>query len=98
SACDQASVNTNDDKVRRGGEELGMQVLVTGGAGYIGSVVVEELLRDGHEVIVYDNISKGHESSVSPGALFVRGDLRDALLLSRTFAENRVDAVVHMAA
>ena len=75
-----------------------MQVLVTGGAGYIGSVVVEELLNDGHGVIVYDNLSKGHESSVSPGALFVRGDLRDAALLSQTFAENNLDAVIHMAA
>src|SRR4029453_11066853 len=75
-----------------------MRVLVTGGAGYIGSVVVEELLRDGHEVIVYDNLSKGHESSVSPGALFVCGDLRDAPHLSRTFGENKVDAVIHMAA
>jgi UDP-glucose 4-epimerase len=75
-----------------------MKVVVTGGAGYIGSVVVEELLRDGHEVIVYDNLSKGHESSVSPEALFVCGDLRNAPLLSRTFAENKVDAVIHMAA
>jgi UDP-glucose 4-epimerase len=75
-----------------------MRVLVSGGAGYIGSVVVEELLSDGHDVIVFDNLSKGHESSITVGAHFVRGDLRDADLLRQTFREQQVDAVIHMAA
>jgi UDP-glucose 4-epimerase len=75
-----------------------MRVLITGGAGYIGSVVVEELVRDGHQVVVYDNLSKGHESSVSPSAHFVKGDLLDFERLRKTFAENHLDAVVHMAA
>jgi UDP-glucose 4-epimerase len=75
-----------------------MRVLVTGGAGYIGSVVVEELLGDGHEVVVYDNLSKGHRSSVSPGAEFVEADLRDMERLRTVLTESRIEAVIHMAA
>lgn len=75
-----------------------MQVLVTGGAGYIGSVVVEELIRHGHEVVVYDNLSMGHESSITEGADFVCGDLRDTELLHATFGGRNVEAVIHMAA
>ena len=48
-----------------------MRVLVTGGAGYIGSVVVEELVRDGHHVVVYDNLSQGHRTGIPQGAHFV---------------------------
>ena len=75
-----------------------MRVLVTGGAGYIGSVVVEGLLSDGHEVIVFDNLSKGHRASVAPGTEFVQGDLLDQKLLTDTLKNGRVDAVIHMAA
>jgi UDP-glucose 4-epimerase len=75
-----------------------MRVLVTGGAGYIGSVVTEELLRDGHEVFVYDNLSKGHRASVQPGAEFVQADLMDGERLRRTFSDKRIEAVIHMAA
>ena len=50
-----------------------MRVLVTGGAGYIGSVVTEQLVNDGHEVVVYDNLSKGHRNAVVAGARFVEG-------------------------
>jgi UDP-glucose 4-epimerase len=75
-----------------------MRVLVTGGAGYIGSVLTEELLKDGHMVVVYDNLSKGHRESVSPGAEFVHADLMDAELLSRTLAAASIEAVIHMAA
>jgi UDP-glucose 4-epimerase len=75
-----------------------MRVLVTGGAGYIGSVVSDELLRAGHVVIVYDNLSKGHYHSVPDRAIFVRGDLEDKTGLDRVFREYRLDAVLHFAA
>lgn len=75
-----------------------MRVLVTGGAGYIGSVVTEELINDGHTVVVYDNLSKGHASAVVAGAELVTGDLRDGDKLKRTLDENRTEAVIHMAA
>jgi UDP-glucose 4-epimerase len=75
-----------------------MRVLVTGGAGYIGSVVTEELLRDGHEVFVFDNLSKGHRASVQPGAKFVHADLMDGERLRRAFFDERIEAVIHMAA
>ena len=75
-----------------------MRVLVTGGAGYIGSVVTEELVKDGHEVVVYDNLSKGHRGAVVDGADFVEGDLLDAGKLRQTLKDHRTDAVIHMAA
>jgi UDP-glucose 4-epimerase len=75
-----------------------MRVLVTGGAGYIGSVVSEQLVDDGHDVVVYDNLSKGHRDAVVEGARFIEGDLLDAELLRRTLDSNRVEAVIHMAA
>lgn len=75
-----------------------MRVLVTGGAGYIGSVVTEELVRDGHEVVVYDNLYKGHRAAVVAGAQLVVGELTDGALLRRTLSEQGTEAVIHMAA
>jgi UDP-glucose 4-epimerase len=75
-----------------------MRVMVTGGAGYIGSVVTEELLRSGDEVVVYDSLYKGHREAVVEGAAFVKGDLLDTALLHETLTQHRVEAVVHMAA
>ena len=75
-----------------------MNVLVTGGAGYIGSVVVEELLRDRHEVTVYDNLSKGHREAVAPGAEFIVADLRDRERLKTALRQRNIEAVIHMAA
>lgn len=74
-----------------------MKVLVTGGAGYIGSVVTEELVKDGHETVVYDNLSRGHREAVVEGAEIVEADLADALTLRRTLAKFNIEAVVHMA-
>jgi UDP-glucose 4-epimerase len=75
-----------------------MKVMVTGGAGYIGSVVTEELLKGGDEVVVYDSLYKGHREAVVEGAAFVKGDLLDTALLRETLTQHRVEAVVHMAA
>lgn len=62
-----------------------MKILVTGGAGYIGSVVTDELVRGGHEVVVVDDLSQGHRAAVHPDAAFVRGDLRDPGLVEQVF-------------
>ncbi|MCL7453934.1 MAG: UDP-glucose 4-epimerase GalE [Anaerolineae bacterium] len=74
-----------------------MHILVTGGAGYIGSVVVEELVRRGDQVTVYDNLSQGHRAAVHPGAAFVQGDLADKAALTTLFDEGGVHAVMHFA-
>ena len=73
-----------------------MHVLVTGGAGYIGSGVVEELIASGHRAVVYDSLYKGHREAVHPQAEFVHNDLLDAEPLRK--ALRGIDAVVHMAA
>jgi len=75
-----------------------MRVLVTGGAGYIGSVVTEELVKDGHQVVVYDSLYKGHRQAVAAGADFVQADLMDAATLRTTLTDRQINAVVHMAA
>jgi UDP-glucose 4-epimerase len=75
-----------------------MDILVTGGAGYVGSVVTEELVRQGHRAIVFDNLSKGHKGAVSPGAELVIGDIREGKDLEKTFSKFKIDAVMHMAA
>lgn len=74
-----------------------MKVLITGGAGYIGSIVSEVLLEAGDDVVVYDNLSKGHRESVPPSARFVSGDVGDEELLVATLRDNGIEAVVHMA-
>ena len=73
-------------------------MLVTGGAGYIGSVVVEECIKAGHKTLVFDNLVKGHREAVHPDATFVEGDLHDTALLRSAFEENSTEAVIHMAA
>lgn len=72
-----------------------MNVLVVGGAGYIGSVTVAELLDSGHQVVVYDSLVTGHAEAVSPGAELVVGDLADRPLLDDVFARRRFDGVVY---
>lgn len=75
-----------------------MKVLVTGGAGYIGSHTVDQLRKEGHEVVVYDNLSKGHKNAVPTGVKLIVGDLRDQGLLQSVLTENQIEAVVHFAA
>ncbi len=75
-----------------------MRVLVTGGAGYIGSVVADRLLRNEHSVTVLDNLSKGHREAVPAEAEFVLADTGDAPVLDYIFEQGRFDAVMHFAA
>ncbi len=75
-----------------------MNVLVTGGAGYIGSFVSHRLIERGHAVIVYDNLSTGHKESLHPQCKFVMGDVRDRELPARVMKDGKVDLVMHFAA
>lgn len=74
-----------------------MKVLVTGGAGYIGSHTVKLLLEFGYDTIIYDNLENGHQKAVLGGTL-IQGDLRDKELLNETFDAHKIDAVIHFAA
>ncbi|HIE56929.1 MAG TPA: NAD-dependent epimerase/dehydratase family protein [Anaerolineales bacterium] len=74
------------------------KILVTGGAGFIGSHVAEELVRSGHEVIVLDDLSGGFADNVPDGARFVEGSINDLALINRLFAEERFEYVFHLAA
>ncbi|MEO1619351.1 MAG: NAD-dependent epimerase/dehydratase family protein, partial [Planctomycetota bacterium] len=74
-----------------------MNVLVVGGAGYIGSHAVRLLMESGHEVTVYDNLSRGHRAAV-PDGMLVEGELADRSKLVDTLRGKRIDAVMHFAA
>ncbi len=74
-----------------------MKVFVTGGAGYIGSVVVEQLIAANESVIVFDNLSQGHRAAVHPAAVFVEGDLADRSAIDAALSQHRPDAVMHFA-
>ena len=75
-----------------------MKVFVTGGAGYIGSVCVEELLQTGHQVTVYDNLTEGHRSAVDRRARFVQGCLSDRSALREAMDAAQPEAIIHFAA
>jgi len=75
-----------------------MNVFVTGGAGYIGSVCVEELVKAGHQVTAYDNLTEGHRSAVDPRAEFVQGDLSDENTLRRSLKDAAAEVILHFAA
>jgi UDP-glucose 4-epimerase len=74
------------------------KILVTGGAGYIGSICVEELLNRGYEVAVFDNLSEGHAKAIDPRADFYQGDLGDRSVLRHAFEQAKPEAVMHFAA
>jgi UDP-glucose 4-epimerase len=75
-----------------------MNVLVTGGAGYIGSTTARRLLQEGHGVTILDNLSRGHRGSIPATARFIDGDLADTELLRHMFQEGEFDTVMHFAA
>lgn len=72
-------------------------ILVTGGAGYIGSVCVRQFLDEGHSVVVFDNLEKGTKDAIDQRALFVEGDVRNRDMVNTLFQEHSFDVVVHMA-
>ena len=75
-----------------------MKILVTGGAGYIGSVATTELIAAGHDVVVVDNLYQGHREAVHPDAQFVHGDLADMDAVKNIFVQHTgIDAVMHFA-
>ncbi|MBI3661483.1 MAG: UDP-glucose 4-epimerase GalE [Acidobacteria bacterium] len=74
------------------------EVLVTGGAGYIGSSVTELLLAHGHAPLVLDNLSQGHCAAIAPGAGFLQADLQDPDAFAHVFAGRKIAAVIHLAA
>jgi UDP-glucose 4-epimerase len=75
-----------------------MRVLVTGGAGYIGSVVAGELLQSGHVVVALDNLSRGHRQAVPQNAELVVGDIADRACIDQLVRSHAIDAVMHFAA
>ena len=75
-----------------------MKVLVAGGAGYIGSVTTEKMLDAGHEIVVFDNLERGHKEALDERARFIKGDLRDKDSILSAMMEVKPDAVMHFAA
>src|SRR5471030_1590440 len=72
--------------------------LVTGGDGFIGAHVTNELINLGHHVIVLDDLSGGYEENVNPKALFIRGSITNQELVQKIFEDNKIDYVYHLAA
>jgi len=75
-----------------------MSVLVLGGAGYIGSHTVYELIENGEDVVIIDNLETGHIEAVHPDARFYKGDIRNAEFLDEVFSKEKIDTVIHFAA
>jgi UDP-glucose 4-epimerase len=73
-------------------------ILITGGAGYIGSHTVGQFLKNGYQVVVYDNLSTGFESAIPKGVTFVKGDVLDTKSLAKCMQEFHIEAVIHFAA
>jgi UDP-glucose 4-epimerase len=74
-----------------------MTILVTGGAGFIGSIIVEQLAESGEDVVVYDNLYQGHAEAIHPSAKFIQGDLADVSALRQVFADHKIQSIMHFA-
>lgn len=75
-----------------------MSILVTGGAGYIGSHTVYELIEQGKDVVVIDSLQTGYKKAIHPQARFYQGDIRDEKFLNEVFKKEKIEAVIHFAA
>jgi UDP-glucose 4-epimerase len=75
-----------------------MKIFVVGGAGYIGSICAEVLLDEGHDVVIFDNLSEGHRQAIDARANFIRGDLDDRPTIQGALSNSQPDAVMHFAA
>jgi len=75
-----------------------MAILVCGGAGYVGSHAVHELIQQNEDVVIVDNLQTGHKQAIHPQAKFYQGDIRDAVILDKIFTENKIEAIIHFAA
>ena len=75
-----------------------MRILVLGGAGYIGSHTVYELIDAGYEVVIIDNLLTGFKEAIHPEAKFYEGDIRDKKFLDEVFSKEKIDGVIHFAA
>ncbi len=74
-----------------------MRVLVTGGAGYIGSIVAHQLVKQNYEVVIYDSFENGYKKAVK-GLKLVKGNTKNSKLLIKTLKESKIEAVMHFAA
>ena len=75
-----------------------MAILVLGGAGYIGSHAVDQLITKGYDVAVVDNLKTGHKESLSDKARFYQGDIRDKAFMEDVFTKENIEGVIHFAA
>ncbi|MBI1935270.1 UDP-glucose 4-epimerase GalE [Candidatus Woesearchaeota archaeon] len=75
-----------------------MKILVTGGAGYVGSQLVKRLAEAGYGTVVYDNLSEGHRQAVDKNAVFIKGDLKDKVSLDFVFKKHKIAGIMHLAA